>query len=94
MISAGQIYQGIASRYVFPPDVDEWWGELGSYEIRIEKVGRIWFHFRSYCISRDGTRILCSERRAKLEDLRREIGENLVALKPRTGPEVSLELED
>jgi hypothetical protein len=94
VICASQIFLGIASRYVFPPDAGAWWHELGSYEMKIEKVGRIWFDFSSYCVSEKGARLLYSARRAKLDDLRREIEAGLVALKPAGPSEISLEIED
>jgi hypothetical protein len=93
MIRAGQVYLGIASRYIFPPDASAWWNELGSYEMKIEKVGRIWFHFNSYCLSEEGVRLLYSVRRAKLSDLYHEIESGLVALKPAAPAEISLETD-
>jgi hypothetical protein len=82
LVVPGQVYQGIASRYLFPPDKSDWWHTHGSYEIAIEEAGRVWFQYRSYCVKADGERLpMHSRRKAKLEELRRELAAGLITLK-------------
>lgn len=90
-ISAGQIYQGIASRYIFPPDSRDWWNSIGSYELHLSKAGRVWFTYQGYTVSPEGVRTATNIRRARLDDLRHELALGVVQLKPHGSREITRE---
>jgi hypothetical protein len=89
----GQIYEGVATRYVFPPDAGSWWHTHGSYAIAIVSAGRIWFEYASFLITANGaiTRLAPPmQKRARLEEFRKELESGAMTLRRPEAPRITL----